>query len=35
MRKVYSAENLISLNHFKFGLDAANIKYLVKNEYDQ
>lgn len=35
MRKVYSAENLISLNHFKFALDAADIKYLVKNEYTQ
>ena len=35
MRKVYSAENLIAINHFKFALDAAGIEYLVKNDYVQ
>ena len=35
MRKVYSAENIFTLNQFTFALDAAGIAYLVKNEHVQ
>lgn len=35
MRKVYSCSNIIELSPYKFALEAAGIKYLIKNEFSQ
>lgn len=34
MHKVYSCENILALGPYKFALEAAGIKYLIKNEYN-
>lgn len=35
MRKIYSCSNIIELSPYKFALEAAGIKYLIKNEFSQ
>ncbi len=35
MRKVYSCSSVIELSPYQFALDAAGIKYLIKNEFSQ